>query len=296
MSIPLFSIITPCLNRAEFIFEAVESVLAQNYKDFEHIIIDGGSTDGTLELLERYPHLKIQSDQDQGMYDAINKGLKLAKGEIIGFLNSDDLYAEDVFAIVAEKFKKQDTLAVAGEALIFSVSSDGVTNIVSNYSPQADNLLRISTIGDPYFNAWFFRRSIFKQTDKFDTSYRIIADREFMLRLALSGLHYETISKLIYRYRKHPDSMTFDITDHKLQSIIDEHIFMTGTYLEKRNLPLEARNLIRQLRTRDTSDMAVCSLRKFDFDKFIYYLQRGIKYDPLWLLSFTRRALHINYG
>ena len=292
MKTPLFSIITPCLNRAEFIVEAVESVLAQNYQNFEHIIIDGGSTDGTLELLKRYPHLQIYSGQDQGMYDALNKGLKLARGEIIGFLNSDDLYAEDAFSIIAEKFQEQNILAVAGEALIFTVSSDGGTNIISNYSPQGSSLLEISTIGDPYFNAWFFRRSIFEKIHEFNIHYRIVADREFMLRFALSGLCYGTINKTVCRYRKHPDSMTFDITYQKLQRIIDEHIFMTSAYLEKKNLPIEARKLIRKLRTRDTLEMAVRSLKKMNFPKFAYYSWRGIEYDPLWFLNFTRRVIH----
>ena len=156
MSVPIFSIITPCLNRAEYIRDAVESVLAQRCCSFEHIIVDGGSTDGTLELLKRYPHLKVQTGQDQGMYDALNRGLKIAKGEIIGFLNSDDLYAADAFAIIEEKFKKQNILTVAAAALIFTASPDDETNILSNYSPEGTSLLETSTIGDPYINAWFF--------------------------------------------------------------------------------------------------------------------------------------------
>jgi glycosyltransferase involved in cell wall biosynthesis len=149
MGIPLISIITPCLNRVKFIREAVESVLAQNYLSFEHIIIDGGSTDGTLELFKQYPHLKVEFGQDRGMYDALNKGLKLARGEIIGFLNSDDLYAENVFASIAEKFEKQNSLAVAGEALIFNMSPDGETNIICNFS-------RVVHLGQPLFQCLVF--------------------------------------------------------------------------------------------------------------------------------------------
>ncbi len=73
--------------------QAVGSVIKQNYFPVEHIIVDGGSTDGTLDLLAQFPHLKVVSGPDNGMYDALNKGLKLAHGEIIGFLNTDDLYA-----------------------------------------------------------------------------------------------------------------------------------------------------------------------------------------------------------
>lgn len=292
MSIHQFSIITPCLNRAEYIREAVESVLAQKHFSFEHIIIDGGSTDGTLELLKRYPHLQVQSGQDQGMYDALNRGLKLAKGEIIGFLNSDDLYAENAFAIIAEKFQNYAILAVAGEALIFAIAPNGESKIISNFSPESANLLELSTIDSPYFNAWFFHRSVFEKIGNFRTNYKIVADREFMLRFALSTLPYTTINQPVYQYRQHMGSMTFEVTDQKLERIVSEHLFMTKTYLEQRSLPIEARELIQKLRTRDTLEMAVRSLKKMNFPKFAYYLCCGVEYDPLWLLNFTRHILH----
>lgn len=292
MNVPIFSIITPCLNRAKYIKYAVDSVLAQKNISFEHIIIDGGSTDGTLELLKQYPHLQIQIGEDQGMYDAINRGLKLAKGRIIGFLNSDDLYADDVFAFIYETHQKHNIITVAGGALIFTMSPDGETNIISNYNPQGTGLLEISTIGDPYFNAWFFHRSVFDKIGNFNTRYRIVADREFMLRFALHGLHYGTIDKLIYLYRKHADSMTLDVTGQKLQRIVDEHIYMTSVYLEQRTLSMEARRLIIQLRTRDTLAMAVSSLRKLNIRKFAYYSKKGIMYDPFWYVNLIRYVAH----
>src|SRR4030066_1952836 len=94
---PKVSIITPSYNRAGMIETAIQSVLSQNFPEVEHIIIDGGSTDGTLDVLKKYPHLRVVSEPDQGMYDALNKGLNLATGEIIGFLNTDDYYAPSVF-------------------------------------------------------------------------------------------------------------------------------------------------------------------------------------------------------
>ena len=78
------SIVTPCLNQSKFIVEAVESVLEQEYPNLEHIIVDGGSTDGTLEELRRYPHLTVMSGPDRNLYDAFNKGLRSARGDIIG--------------------------------------------------------------------------------------------------------------------------------------------------------------------------------------------------------------------
>lgn len=294
MNSPLFSIITPCLNRAAFIVEAVESVLAQNEKNLEHIIIDGGSTDGTLAILKQYPHLQIHSGQDRGMYDALNRGLVLAQGEIIGFLNSDDLYSENALLSVRDRFQDQKVQAIAGGALIFTSSQTGELEIVRTYSPQENNVLESATLGDPYFNAWFFRRSVFERVREFDTRYRIVADREFMLRFALSGMHYETVGNTLYQYRKHPDSLTFDLTYQKLQRIFDEHILMCNTFLQESNMPARALELIRKLRTRDTADIAVRSLRTLRLFNLVYYAKRGMEYEPLWFLSFFRRLLHLN--
>ena len=121
---PKVSIITPSYNRAGMIETAIQSVLSQNYPEVEHIIMDGGSTDGTLEVLKKYPHLRVVSEPDQGMYDALNKGLNLAHGEIIGFLNTDDFYAPGVFAKIALQFSEKTVDAVAG------LAGDGIDGIL----------------------------------------------------------------------------------------------------------------------------------------------------------------------
>src|SRR5438309_5772154 len=91
-SLPLVSVVTPSLNQGAYIEETIRSVLDQDYPRIEHIVVDGGSTDGTLEILRRYPHLTWVSEPDGGQADAVNKGFRLAEGEIFGWLNADDLY------------------------------------------------------------------------------------------------------------------------------------------------------------------------------------------------------------
>ena len=98
------SIVTPTLNRAHFLAQAIDSVLAQNDSDVEHIVVDGISTDGTVELLARYPHLRVIREPDTGLYDALNKGLRAATGDMIGWLNSDDLFAPDAFRCTSTMF------------------------------------------------------------------------------------------------------------------------------------------------------------------------------------------------
>src|ERR1700761_5899979 len=113
------SIITPCLNAETSIVRAIESVRDQNYKNWEHIIVDGGSTDGTLAILAKYPHLKVRSGPDAGQADAMNKGIEMASGDIISFLNADDYYFPEAFLKVAEAFDDQ-TDFVVGNVLVKS--------------------------------------------------------------------------------------------------------------------------------------------------------------------------------
>src|SRR3990172_11116719 len=114
MSLPKFSIVTTSLNQAGFIDANIGSVLAQQYPDAEHIVVDGGSTDGTLDILKRYPHLRCTSGPDRGQSQAFNKGLAMATGEVVGWLNSDDTYEPGVFRLVAEQFRDPDIHVVYG--------------------------------------------------------------------------------------------------------------------------------------------------------------------------------------
>jgi glycosyltransferase involved in cell wall biosynthesis len=288
---PILSIITPCFNRSGFISGAIESVLAQKFSDFEHIIVDGGSTDGTLDMLRRYRHLKVISEPDHGMYDALNKGMRLARGEWVGFLNSDDLYADGCFGQIEEHFEKTNILAVVGKAVIFKDHPGGAPEIVGNFSPKNADLLELATIGSPFFNAWFFKKSVFKIIGNFNDVYRIAADRDFMLRFALRGLKYEPLDVLVYWYRHHEGAMTFDVSDEKLEKIVKEHIRMTNSYLRNDTIASRARRLIRDSRTQDTLEMGVRAIKRGKPIKFLSYLLAGSQYDPLWMLKFVKRAM-----
>ena len=94
---PKISIVTPSSNQGQFIAEAIQSVLDQGHQNVEHIIVDNCSNDETLKVLARYPHLKVICEKDRGQSDALNKGFKIAKGDIIGWLNADDLYLPGCF-------------------------------------------------------------------------------------------------------------------------------------------------------------------------------------------------------
>jgi glycosyltransferase involved in cell wall biosynthesis len=216
-----FSVITPCLNRVRLIGPTIESVIAQDYSDFEHWIIDGGSTDGTLDLLKRYRHLRLVSEADRGVYDAMNKGIRLTTGEVVILLNSDDLLVPGAFSLVADIFRNAvGTMIVSAGCQIFRCTSNGAEVEMHRYDdPRRNTLsLRNVTIGTPNINARFFRRKVFEQIGGFDLAYPIAADRDFLIRAALRQLPDAPIAKVLYRYRWHADSLTMNAGSDTLLS------------------------------------------------------------------------------
>ena len=288
----LISIITPSLNRAGTIAAAVESVLAQDYPYFEHIVVDGGSTDGTLERLRAYPHLRLLVGHDMGMYDALNKGLAAANGDVIGFLNSDDLYVENVFGHIAQHFTNSNTWATVGRASIFTRESNEEARITGSLSPESASMIELATIGNPVFNGWFFRRSVFERIGNFNVAYRIVGDRDFMLRFVLANLPYEILGINVYEYLQHAESLTFELTDQKYDQIVKEHVAMTGHYLDQERLPTLARQFILRLRTRETIKMAVIAARTSP-RKALHLFLDGISYDSRWPIAFLQKAIQL---
>jgi glycosyltransferase involved in cell wall biosynthesis len=213
---PFFSIVTPCLNRAGSIGRAVQSVRAQNYPSFEHIVIDGGSTDDTLEVLERYSHLRVLSEPDRNLYDAINKGLRLARGEVMGLLNSDDMYAPGAFAAAAQILADPAVEMVIGCAEIFALC-DGRETVLRRYSGlRATGLLEANAIGNvTLINTCFWRHSIFARIGTFDHRFPLAADKDFWMRLVVAMPVHRLLPQVVYRYLSHGGSLTFSGTDQR---------------------------------------------------------------------------------
>jgi len=293
MNNPLISIITPCLNRAAFIREAVESVLAQHYPNFEHIIMDGGSTDGTLDILCAYPHLCVTSEPDQGMYDAINKGVRKAHGELIGFLNTDDLYAPGCFSAVQQAFAANPNLeAVVGDAEVFT-STDP--------SPEPDSVYPAITSQDFWhrilqgasiFNAWFFHRHAIERIGPFDTSFRTAADREYLIRAALLGIRPVPVSLPFYYYRKHSGSFTLTTldsrSDYGLARIkhLTESIAINERYFYHPQLPKTARRVSTSAHGELAYQISATAIYHHKWDVAWRALIRGWRYDVLFPFVF----------
>jgi glycosyltransferase involved in cell wall biosynthesis len=213
---PFFSIVTPCLNRAGSIGRAVESVLAQTYPAFEHIVVDGGSTDGTLEVLARYSHLRVISEPDRNLYDAINKGLRLARGEVVGLLNSDDVYVAGAFAAAAQILTDPTVEMVIGGAEIFAIRKGRETVLQRYTGRRATGLSEANAIGNvTLINSCFWRRSLLERVGSFDDRFPLAADKDFWMRLILAMPAHRLLPRVLYRYLSHGGSLTFSGADQR---------------------------------------------------------------------------------
>lgn len=178
----IVSIITATYNSANTVRDTLDSVAGQTYSNIEHIIVDGCSKDGTLEIVKEYPHVaKVVSEKDKGIYDAMNKGIGLATGEIIGILNSDDFYASE---LVLEKVV--NTILDRGVDTVYGdlsyVSEKNIAKTVRNWKANAYKKNSFLYGWMPPHPTFFVRREVYDKFGTFDLDLKSAADYELMLR------------------------------------------------------------------------------------------------------------------
>ncbi len=197
------SIITATYNRADTLKDTLESVLQQDYPDIEHIIVDGASTDHTLEVIEPYRRagLLVHSAPDQGVFDALNKGLALATGDIIGFLHSDDFFADrQVITQVVHAIEHHRVEAVFGDVLF--VDSKDLNKKVRYYSSRGFHPGRFADSTMPAHPSFFTKREHYDRLGHFNTKYRIAADLDLLIRfLHTHRLSYHYLDTLMVYMR-----------------------------------------------------------------------------------------------
>lgn len=228
------SIITPTLNANQFVAEAIESVLAQRHPDIEHIVVDGGSTDGTLDTLRRYPHLRVVVEPALGLYPALNRGIAQARGEVIGLINADDRYCPGAVASAVSRLAEApDADCASGGARVMRVVAHGGGKVVREYGGARHKLLDWDPLlfGAPIINARFFRKAFIERTGDFDTDYKIAADREWLIRAKLAGMRIVVLAPIVYEYREHVGSLTINPDRTNIEKISDEHLAIIYRYL-----------------------------------------------------------------
>jgi len=200
-----FSIITPSFNQGEFIEENIQSVLAQNYHNFEHIIVDGGSTDNTIEILRKYNHLNWLSEPDRGQTHALNKGIKKVTGDIICWLNSDDLLCEGAFDTVNSFFcNNPDKYIVVGGILIVDEFGN---QLWQNCAQKIDYDGLLNKGQRPQQPSTFFRKEVFGAVGLFNENYHYCMDYDFWVRAAKKFKFYK-IGENLGMFRRYPGTKT----------------------------------------------------------------------------------------
>ncbi len=185
---PKISLITPSFNQGKFIKETIESVLSQNYPNLEYFVIDGGSTDNTLKILKSYGNkIKWLSEKDKGQTNAINKGLRKATGEIITYLNSDDMYLPNTLNTVAEYFMENDEAQwLTGDYFIIDEKGKKIQSYIASYKkilrrrPTFGRLTIANYIIQP---STFWRRSLLKDMGLLDESLHYCMDYDYWIRI-----------------------------------------------------------------------------------------------------------------
>ena len=186
------SIITATYNSEKLVVDAINSLISQTYSDIQSVLIDGASKDSTVALVEKSflnskISSKIISEPDQGIYDALNKGINNADGDIIGFLHADDLYDNcDVISKVVSLFKKNPDLQSLYGDLVY-VQKENTAKVVRYWQSGECSHIEMKKGWMPPHPAFFVRKEVYEKFGLFDTSYNIAADYDFMMRVLYKG-------------------------------------------------------------------------------------------------------------
>lgn len=253
---PKISIIISCKNAAKFIDTAIQSVVAQQYKNYELIIIDGKSTDDTVKIIEKYKD-KIHyfhSQIDQGAADAQNIGLTKCTGDLIAFLFADDWFELDCFSAVARRYQLRPLVDIisCGVRHVIRTQNDGIKDeriytTEKSLGMSLDNML----FGSPNISGKFFSKSLIKKLGHFkvtweDGSYFYGNDLDYLMRASLLNPSTEMIADICHTYLIHNDSYNFGANDSFLLQLLQERIVIAQQYLKTKTLSAQNKHTIRK--------------------------------------------------
>lgn len=199
------SVVTPSFNQGHFIEDTIKSVLEQNYSDFEHIVMDAGSTDNTVDILSRYPHLIWKSEPDRGQSHAINKGFEIVTGDIVAWLNSDDYYDKNVFNTVSEYFEQHpDVNIVYGDITYIDENKNilfGITGSEISYKNlcKAPDIIRQPSM--------FWRKKVIDDIGYINEKYKVVMDLDYFLRVGKKN-EFSYIPQNLSYFRTYPANKT----------------------------------------------------------------------------------------
>lgn len=296
------SIVMPVLNRAGYVSRALESVFSQGVDELEVIAVDGGSTDGTQAILERAEGARLVRAPGSSIYEALNIGIGLAEGALIGHLNSDDrLPVGALWAVLSAAKAAPAADIICGRARFVERGPDGAMRALSTLDDRVrDGLdIRSVTFGTPAINRCFTRAGAYRTLGPYDESLRIAADREWLLRAVCAHLTVHAIEDMLYEYLVHEGSATIGANGRSEAEYAREHLAIAARYLA-RPLDSEAR---RVLLSWHAQEMIRYLMRARTGLGVAAEAARAFKHSPMWplrsippLLAFSARRLGMSGG
>jgi len=219
MSLPKISIVTPSYNQGQYLEDTILSVLGQNYANLEYIIIDGGSTDNSVEIIKKYEKQLFfwVSEKDHGQSDALNKGFKIATGDILGWLNSDDMYMPNVFNFVSQNIGNTKPILLFGNALHYNEKGVAYSSDVVNQHKELD-LKLIDYIVQP---STFWNRLTWERLGGLSTELHFAFDWEWFIRALDANVEFRPVQKALSIYRLQSSNKTQTGGKRRAQEIFE---------------------------------------------------------------------------
>jgi glycosyltransferase involved in cell wall biosynthesis len=224
--LPKISVVTPSYNQGQFLEQTILSVLGQDYPNLEYIIIDGGSTDGSVEIIQKYANRITYwiSENDEGQAHAINKGFTKATGDILCWLNSDDMYMPGVLQYVAGLINTDIPMLLTGNCIHFSETKENGVEAqgckTKQYAAMFD-LYDVDFITQP---STFWTRKAWEQNGLLNEQYHFVFDWEWFIRAKQNNIFFQTINKPLSLYREHENHKTGTGGEKRSQEIVNLYL------------------------------------------------------------------------
>ena len=300
--LPKISVITAVLNCEKYIERAIKSVLSQNYPNLEYIVIDGGSTDGTLDTIEKYRD-KIAyfvSEKDNGNCDAQNKGVRASTADFICYLAGDDWYEEGILIKAGELIQKYpDTQTITFGARSVILGNAGDFETIAIYQGNNLDLTLKSVLCSPLTNSRLFSRKLFDQFGfpnpvNYRGQYFLVNDREFMIRLALGNVKNRSIDDIGVTFFGHEDSMTFSKNEERAFKMFQEYLDIYEDYLKNKPLTFIQRSLFRTYHRKESIRSVWRDIRNGKYQRAWETAKRGVALNHIvWIIRFIFNPLQL---
>jgi glycosyltransferase involved in cell wall biosynthesis len=290
----VITIITPVLNRVDLVRDAIDSVAsAAGDVPFEHLVIDGGSTDGTVERLRQEARVRLIEAPGTNIYEALNLGIKVARGRLICHLNSDDLLPQGALQAIAaaDLDAPAGCDGIRGHARYVDMQGQAVPMFDANFPAQL-NLAEV-TLGAPAINALVLRSATYRRIGLYDGHYRVAADREWLLRAFGKALCIQQIASPAYIYRVHEGSLTISPQHALSREVRLEHLAICRAYLADPATPPVLRDAYQRWQVKEATLLIYLTLAERSAGRLAEALRLTFTDAPLWPVRVPSYALRL---